>query len=438
MRTRLLTAILPALLLPAVTAAPAPRESKRFDWPQWRGPDRTDVSHETGLLKDWPADGPKLLWTYEEAGSGYSGPAIVGERYLTMGADDKQEYVLCLDARTGKRLWRTDYGARFKNGYGDGPRGTPTVDGELVYGIGGQGDLVCLKIGDGTRVWEKNLKRDLSGQMMSGWGYTESPLVDGDKVICSPGGAKGSLAALNKKTGDVLWRSKDLTEKATYSSPVVATIGGVRQYVQTVSAGGKESVGGVAGVAADDGRKLWEYERPGFRTAFIPTPVVHDDSVYITGGYGAGCDLIQIRADNGKFEAEKVYGENKDMQNHHGGVVLVGDYVYGRSDKGGWTCQEFKTGKVVWNENRKLEKGSLTCVDGMLYLYGEKSGTCVLIEASPTGWKEHGRFSIPRQTNIRSGSGGIWTHPVVANGRLYLRDQDLIFAYDVSAKGVAQ
>jgi hypothetical protein len=165
---------------------------------------------------------------------------------------------------------------------------------------------------------------------------------------------------------------------------------------------------------------------------------VHDNYVFITGGYGAGCDLIEIKADNGKFEADKVYGEKKDMQNHHGGVVLVGDYVYGRSDKGGWTCQEFRTGKVVWNESRKLEKGSLTCVDGMLYLYGEKSGNCVLIEASPSGWKEHGRLTIPRQTNIRSGSGGIWTHPVVANGRLYLRDQDLIFAYDVSAKGVAQ
>jgi outer membrane protein assembly factor BamB len=314
------------------------------------------------------------------------------------------------------------------------------VDGDFVYGIGGQGDLVCLKLADGTRIWEKNLKKDLNGQMMSGWGYTESPLVDGDKVICSPGGANGSLAALNKKTGDVLWRSKDLTEKATYSSSILATIGGVRQYVQTVSAGGQDSVGGVAGVAADDGRRLWEYERPAFRTAFIPTPVVHDGYVYITGGYGAGCDLLEVKADNGKFEAEKVYGENKDMQNHHGGVVLVGDYIYGYSDRGGWTCQEFKTGKVVWKENRKLSKGSLTCADGMLYLYAEKDGTCVLIEASPAGWKDHGRFTIPKESKARPPQGGpnIRTHPVVANGRLYLRDQELLFCFDVKAPAGGQ
>jgi outer membrane protein assembly factor BamB len=433
MKTRLLflLACLPALALPAVTAAPAPAERPRFDWPQFRGPNRDDISKETGLVKDWPMGGPKLVWTCEEAGNGYSGPAIVGDRFLSMGADEKSEFVFCLDVKSGQKLWQRPYGTRFKNAnWGDGPRGTPTIDGERVYGIGGQGDLVCLKLADGAIVWEKNLKKDLGGQQMSGWGYTESPLIDGDKLICTPGGSKGTLAALDKKTGDLLWRSTGYTDSAGYSSVVIGDAGGVKQYVQMTG-------GSVAGVAADDGRLLWRFacSNP---TAAIPTPVVQGDLVYSTSGYNAGCRLVKVVADGGRKEkAEEVYA-TKDMTNHHGGVVKVGDYLYGYSDaKRGWVCQEFNTGKVVWSES-KLSKGSLTCADGKLYLYAEKDGTCVLIDASPDGWREHGRFKIPKQTKGRPSGAGIRTHPVVANGRLYLRDQELFFAFDVKAGGGRQ
>ncbi len=432
MRTRLqwLTAFLPALLLPGVLAAPAPRESTRFDWPQWRGPDRTDVSRETGLLKDWPANGPKLLWTSEDAGAGYSGPAIVGERYLTMGADEKQEFVLCLDVHTGKRLWRSDYGARYKNGYGDGPRGTPTVDGEFLYAVGGDGDLVCLKLADGTRVWEKSLTKDLGGGRPV-WGYTESPLVDGDKVLVTPGGAKGTVAALDKKTGNVIWRSKGFTDGAQYGSLMIGNGGGVKQYVQMTAAS-------VAGVAADDGRLLWQFARKG-PVAAVPSVIIKDDFVFATSGYGAGCNLIKLTRDGDKITPSEVYA-NKDMTNHHGGVVLVGDYLYGYSDRGGWVCMDFQTGKVAWKENKKLAKGSLTSADGMLYLYSEKDGTCVLIESSPAGWKEHGRFKIPQESKARPPQGGpnIRTHPVVANGRLYLRDQEFLFCFAVKAPASGQ
>jgi hypothetical protein len=444
MKTRLLflVACLPALALPAVIAAPAPPGTSRFDWPQWRGPGRDDVSKENDLLKDWPKDGPKLLWTSEEAGNGYSGPAVVGDRLYTMGADEKSEFVICLDVANSKKVWQHDYGTRFKNAnWGDGPRGTPTIDGELLYGIGGQGDLVCAKVADGSVVWQKNLKKDLGGQQMSGWGYTESPLIDGDKVLCTPGGGKGAVAALDKKSGEVLWRSKEFTDPAGYSSLVIGNAGGIKQYVQMTGTS-------VAGVAAD-GRLLWRFPCTN-RTAAIPTPIVDGDLVYSTSGYSAGCRLVKVTTDAGKEKAEEVYA-NKDMTNHHGGVVKVGDYLYGYSDSAGaWVCQEFKTGKTVWPTNdkdakpeqkkavQKLGKGSLTCAGGMLYLYSEKEGNCVLIEASPEGWKEHGRFTIPKQTKGRPSGAGIRTHPVVANGRLYLRDQELIFAFDVRAKAGGQ
>jgi outer membrane protein assembly factor BamB len=401
------------------------------DWPQWRGPDRTDVSKETGLLKTWPSQGPKRLWTYRETGAGYSCPAVVGEHLFTLGADDKSEFVIALNVKDGTKAWSTEFAPTLRQDRGDGPRGTPTVDGDLLFGISGQGELVCVDTATGKKVWQKSFKKDLGGELMSGWGYSESPLVDGDKVVCSPGGKQGTLAALDKKSGTLLWRSKDLTDKAAHSSMIVATVGGIRQYVQLTAKG-------VAGVAADDGRLLFCYAEAGYRTAVIPSPICHDDDVFATSGYGAGCDLIHLVPSGGAFKAEKVYA-NKNMVNHHGGVVLVGDDVYGYSDGRGWVCLDFKTGKVVWAEKNQLGKGSLTCADGQLYCYAENDGTVVLVEASPAGWKENGRFTIPEKSKIRKPSGTkFWTHPVVANGHLYLRDQDLLFCFDVKDHGASQ
>jgi outer membrane protein assembly factor BamB len=266
--------------------------------------------------------------------------------------------------------------------------------------------------------------------MMSGWGYTESPLVDGDHVVCTPGGANGAVAALNKKTGDVVWRSQGFTDRAGYSSLVVSEAGGVRQYVQMTG----ESV---AGVAAKDGTVLWRFPRSS-RVAAIPTPVCFDNFVYVTSGYGTGCALLKLTADGGKFKADEVYA-NKNMVNHHGGVARVGGHIYGFSDGKGWVCQDVKTGAIVWQERNKLGKGSLTCADGHLYCYSERDGTLVLVEASTAGWKESGRFTIPQQSKLprppQQRSSNFWTHPVVANGRLYLRDQELIFCYDVKDGG---
>ncbi|MBI2925483.1 MAG: PQQ-like beta-propeller repeat protein [Verrucomicrobia bacterium] len=391
------------------------------DWPQWRGPNRDGVSAETGLLKEWPKGGPPLAWKATGVGAGYSSVSVVAGRIFAMGDVAGASSVIALDEKTGKLLWSAKVGG---TGGGDGypgPRCTPTVDGERVYAMNQFGDLVCVEAVTGKEVWRKNLTKDFGGRMMSGWGYSESPLVDGERLVCTPGGSKGTLLALDKKTGAVLWQSKDFTDNAAYSSVVAVKVGGVPQYIQLTDAS-------VAGVAPQDGRLLWRAARAG-RTAVIPTPVVHEDHVYVTSGYGVGCHLFKVGTSSPDFKAEQVYA-NKVMVNHHGGVVRLGEHLYGYSDGKGWTCQEFKTGKAVWQDKEKLGKGSLVYAEGHLYLRCQDGpGAVVLIEASPDGWKETGRFDQPDRSSANS-----WPHPVIANGKLYLRDQDVLLCYDVKAR----
>jgi outer membrane protein assembly factor BamB len=392
------------------------------DWPTFRGADRTDVSKESGLLKQWPAEGPKKAWVFDKAGLGYSGYAIVAGTLYTTGANDNgEEELIAINAENGTEKWRTVVGGRLSNGWGDGPRATPTVDGDRVYAMGGKGELLCASVRDGKQVWKASMTSDFGGKV-PGWGYTESVLVDGDNVICTPGSGAGTLVALNKLTGAKVWQSSDWTDGAQYSSAVAADINGTHQIVQ-------HTMNSIAGVDAKDGKVLWKQAFPQGKTAVIPTPIVKGNSVYMVAGYNAGC----MKLDIGPKNEVKVAYENTEMVNHHGGVILVGDYLYGYSDKGGWTCQDFQTGAVVWAEKGKLGKGAIHCADGMLYLLEENSGTVVLIEASPDGWKEHGRFKLDPQTTQRSPKGKIWTHPVVSNGRLYLRDQELLFSFDVKS-----
>ncbi|HSI62855.1 MAG TPA: PQQ-binding-like beta-propeller repeat protein [Candidatus Saccharimonadia bacterium] len=394
-----------------VAAAGAPG-----DWPTFRGADRTDVSKETGLLKKWPASGPKKLWTYEAAGFGYSGYAISAGVLYTLGAREEVEYLIAVDANTGKEKWVAQVGPLLTNGWGDGPRSTPTVDGDRVYALGGKGDLVCISTRDGKELWKASMTE--AGGKVPGWGYCESPLVDGKQVICTPGGPKGTLMALDKMTGKKVWQSEEWTDGAQYSSAIVIEHGGVRQYVQL-------TMQSFAGVNAANGKVVWKSSFPG-KTAVIPTPIYKDGQVYVAAGYGVGCKSVKL----GSPDPEVLY-ENTNMVNHHGGVVLVGDYLYGYSDKGGWTCQDFKTGEVKWAENGKLKKGAVHSADGMLYQLEAKSGTVELIEASPQGWNEHGRFLLEPQTTNRNPKGKVWTHPVVSNGKLYLRDQEFVSCFDL-------
>lgn len=388
------------------------------DWPQWRGPDRNDHSPDKGLLKSWPEGGPKRVWLNTDVGLGYAGYSIVGGKLFTLGLREDTEFLIALDANTGRELWATKVGSIYENRWGDGPRATPTVDGDRVYAMGGQGDLVCLQAADGKQVWSVSLVSEFGGEVQN-WGFTESVLIDGDLVICTPGGGQSTLAALDKATGKTRWKTGKLDDNAHYSSPIVIEHHGKRQYVKLTE---KK----VFGVAADSGELLWQADFAG-RTAVIPTPIYADGQVYVSAGYGVGCLAVKIASDS--KSAEVVY-ENKVMKNHHGGVIKVGDYLYGYSDGPGWICQDWKTGEEVWAD-KSLGKGAVHYADGMLYCLDEGRGTVVLAEASPKGWQEHGRFTLEPQTTKRSPQGRIWTHPVVVNGKLYLRDQELLFCYDV-------
>ena len=390
------------------------------DWPGWRGPNRDDLCTETGLLKDWPKTGPPLVWKATGLGEGYSTLAIVAEHIFTLGQRGPSSFVIALKVADGSPVWTVKLGQSGAPGDYAGPRNSPTVDGERLYALGHYGDLACFDTATGAERWRKSLTKDFSGTM-PGWGYAEGPLVDGNKVVVTPGGSQGAIIALDKTSGVVLWRTKDFTDHAHYSSLVPAEIGGVRQYIQLTAQS-------VVGVQASDGKVLWRASRRG-NVAVIPTPIYHDGYVYVTSGYGAGDNLFQINASGGKFSVKEIYA-NKVMVNHHGGVVLVGDYLYGYSDGKGWTCQEFRNGQARWQTKEKLGKGCLTYADGHLYLRQEDGpGTVVLIEASPEAFKEHGRFNPPFRSDKNS-----WTHPVISGGKLYLRDQDVLLCYDVKTR----
>ncbi len=386
-------------------------------WPHWRGPHRDGHSSDTGLMSQWPESGPEKVWMFKNAGKGYSGPAIVGGMFYTMGTRGNSTILLCLDANTGEEQWATEIGGILGNGWGDGPRGTPAVDGDRVYALAGEGNMVCASTKDGKIIWETSTSK-LGGKTPN-WGFSESVLIDGDKVLLTPGGDQGTVAALNKLTGKVVWQSKDITDKAHYSSIVAAEINGSKQYVQRTEKS-------IFGLNPDNGDVLWKTDFPG-RTAVIPTPIVLGNRVYVTAGYGSGCKAIEIQPNN---EVKELYS-NREMKNHHGGVVRVGGQVFGYSDGIGWLCQNLSDGSEVWSERKALGKGAITYADGKLICLDEGKGHVALLEASTEGYKELSRFTLDPQSEIRASRGKIWTHPVIVNGKLYLRDQDLIYCYKI-------
>jgi outer membrane protein assembly factor BamB len=415
------------------------------DWPQFRGPDRTGVSKETGLLKSWPEKGPRVAWTYRDAGLGFSSIAIAAGKAYTLGTRGPDEIVIALDATSGKELWTAKIGPIFtfpKNQWGDGPRSTPTIAGNRLYALGGQGILVCLDVANaGKEVWRKDFIKELGGEMMSEWGYSESPLVDGDLVIATPGGKQGTVAAFNKDTGTVVWRSKELGNKAPYGSAVVAEFNGVRQYIQSSFINATEGAV-LAGFGAKDGKMLWSAPLfSGDSYSVCPTPIVEGKVVYVTmlSDTNTNCHAFEIGPD---WKAKELYTKANQnvLKNNHGGVVLVDGYIYGHSEKQGWVCQAFKTGKKAWLERTAIEggSGSIIAADGKLILYSDE-GEVVLLEADPKQWSEISRFKLPELSKTpsqRDTSRGskVWAHPALAHGHLFLRDHELIFCFDVRGK----
>jgi outer membrane protein assembly factor BamB len=384
------------------------------DWPQWRGPRRDGVSAERGLLKSWPQSGPPLAWKVGGAGEGYSSFAVAEGRLFTLGARADREYVVAYDATTGKRLWEVPHGRRFTSNRGDGPRSTPTVDGNRVYAFGANGDLTALDVASGHIAWTVNVIRDFGGQNIT-WGLSESPLVSGDRIIVSPGGSGSAIVAVNKADGKLLWKSE--ADRAGYSSAVLHEMGGVRQAIYFT---GQRALG----IDLANGRVLWSYDRVANRTANIATPIAHGNHVFLSSDYGTGAALLQLTPAGGGITAREVYF-TREMRNHHASSVLTGDYLYGFSGAI-LTAMRFETGEVAWRD-RSVGKGSLVCADGRLYLFSE-GGVVGLAEATPEGYREHGRFSLA------IGSLPTWSHPVVSNGKLFLRDQDTVYAYDVRSR----
>jgi outer membrane protein assembly factor BamB len=417
---------------PPAAAEPARAGAPAGNWPQFRGPNRDGRSTDTNLLKQWDADGPTLVWKASGLGTGYSSLSIGGDRLFTMGDIEGSQYVLALSAADGRTLWKTKIGPSWVDRY-PGPRATPTVDGALIYTIGTEGDLVCLEAATGKVRWQKNLVRDFGGEVMSDWKFTESPLIDGDRVVVTPGAADAAIVALNKTTGAAIWKAKIPAlgpggrDGAGYSSIVISNGGGVKQYVQLLGRG-------VVGIRAADGEYLWGYNRVANGVANIPTPIVHGDFVFAASGYQTGSALLKLApAPGGKVTATEVYFlDGKTFQNHHGGFVLVDGHIYGgHGHRNGMpACVELATGQVKWgggvNPIRNDGRGSaaIAYADGHVY-YRYENGLVILVEATPQGYHEKGKLQLETSDLLS------WSYPVIAGGRMYLRDKDDLYVYDL-------
>ncbi len=424
--------LLSCLLLSfSVTALAAGKADKAGAWPQWRGPQRDGISPAGKLIQSWPEGGPKLLWRSTGLGAGYSSLAVVGDAVYTMGDDGGFQYVVAASSKDGKVLWRTKVGSEWVDQFG-GARSTPTYDDGRIYAISTEGLLVCLAAKDGKEVWRKDLPKTYGARMAAGnnyeWKFSESPLVDGDRVLVTPGMPDAALVALNKKTGEEIWRSQYTytgekgDDGAAYSSVVVSHGAGVKQYVQLMGRG-------IMGFDAKDGAFLWSYDRICNKVANIPTPVIDGDHIFTSTGYGTGSALLKLVKRDGGVAAEEVYFlPGNELQNHHGGIILhKGNLYLGNAhNKGFPVCVDLKTGKKKWGPERNDGKGSaaISMADGHLY-FRYQNGLMVLIEATPEGYKEKGKFMIPDVGNFS------WSHPVIAYNKLYLREQGNLFCYEI-------
>ncbi|HEX3719719.1 MAG TPA: PQQ-binding-like beta-propeller repeat protein [Verrucomicrobiae bacterium] len=409
-----------------VAVAMAPGLLWADNWPQWRGPQRDGISHETGLIGEWPKEGPRMLWKTDDIGRGYSTPAVVGDRLYVManeGVDN--EFAEALDAASGKRVWSTRIG---KVGGPDqqpnfpAARSTPTVDGDALYVLSSDADLACLDRKTGHTRWQKNVRAEFGGKP-GPWAYAESPLVDGDAVVCAPGGSEATVVALRKETGELIWKcALPEGDEAAFSSAIIVEADGLRQYVRLLAKG-------LVGIEAKSGRLLWRYSKPVSQfDANIQTPVASGDYIFCSAT-GTGAGLIKLKADGSKIEPEQIYF-NANSPTAIGGVVKVGDFLYGTTADA-LLCADFQSGRTKWKE-RSLGAASICYADGRLYLHGE-NGEVALVEATPKGYHEKGRFTPSGEPSHSNPMEKAWAYPVVANGRLYIRDHGDLWCYAVKA-----
>jgi outer membrane protein assembly factor BamB len=413
-----LNAILSLTLWLLILVLPASAD----DWPQWRGPDRNGISNEQGLLSQWPEGGPKLLWQITNLSNGYSTPSVAGDHLVVMVNEGlENETIRALNVKDGSQIWSVRVG---KVGNPDqrpnfpAARSTPTVEGDRVYALGSDGDLVCLQANNGKIIWQKSLRTDFGGEP-GRWAYAESPLIDGDKLICTPGGSEATLVALNKLTGEVIWKAAVPDGKdAAYASVIITNNRGTKLYVAFIGTG-------LVGIDAQTGTFIWEYKNTK-GNANIPTPVALNDLIYSSASRTGG-GLIQLTSPEDSVRFREIYFDSK-LPTANGGSILIGDYMYGSNNQT-LQCVEFKTGKVMW-EDASIAPGSLCSAENLLYFHGE-NGDMALIQATPDGYHELGRFSPPDQPAKANNMEKAWVYPVVANGRLYIRDKNCLWCYDI-------
>lgn len=396
------------------TPAPMTTTASGGDWPSFRGPNRDNRSTETGLLKSWGPSGPELAWTAQRLGEGYASVSIADGKVFTMGNRGSNEMVIALSLEDGRELWATPNGNAFREGQGNGPRGTPTVDGNFVYALGANGDLSCLNASSGQVRWRKNILQAYGGSNIT-WGISESPLVDGNTLVVSPGGRGGTVVAMDKASGREIWRCMvPGNPKASYASVIPAEVGGVKQYIAFTG-------GGIVGVNARTGQAMWGDNASSNGTANCSSPMIYNDIVFSASSYGTGGAALRLQSAGGRTSANRLY-HTRDMKNHHGGMVIDDGFVYGTND-GILTCLELESGQIRWRE--RSSKGSVVYADGHIVHRSER-GPVTLFEATPSSFVEKGRFDQPQ----RSGRPA-WSHPVIADGKLFLRDMDKLLVYNI-------
>ncbi len=409
------------------------------DWPGFRGPNRDGISPETGLLKKWPTEGPAKLWTAKNLGLGFGTPSVADGTIYGIGTRDGKDGVWALKEADGKELWFTPFADK-AGGLGsqtNGPASSPTIHKGKLYAVSADGTLTCLDAKTGANKWSKSYTKEFGGAVPK-WGYTESVYADGDKIICAPNGKGAAIVALKADNGDVIWKSDVGTVGGGggYSSPLKATFGGVPMYVALLG-----SSSGVVGVNAETGKLMWQYKSTPATggVAQIPTPIVKGDLVWVSTSYGGGAALLQIVSkDKGTFEAKEIKAYKKpQLNNHHGGMVLVGDHIYFGHDQnqGQPVCVELKTGEIKWGPEKSPAGGAgsaaVLYADGLLY-FRYQNGTLVLIEPSADSLKVVSSFKLP-PPDVKSHSAS-WPHPVIVNGKLLIRDQTVMYCYDLKAK----
>ncbi len=383
------------------------------DWPQFRGPTRDGISTETGLLKQWPEKGPKMLWSYPDLGKGYASLTVVGGKIYTTGCEGKTGFLYCFD-NAGKLLWKVSYGPEW-TGSNPGTRTTPTFDGGKLYLMSGLGNICCLDAKTGKEVWSVDTFKTFGGKNIS-WGISESVLVDGDKVFCTPGGPDASVVALNKATGETIWTTKGLSDKSAYCCPRIIAHGGKRILLTMLQQT-------VVGIDPATGKVLWKFPHKVSHDINAVAPAFKDGMIYLTNGYDHGGLAIQLSADGASVT--KKWSE-PELDVHHGGVVLLGSDIHGAGTEGQWMCLNLLSGKIKY-KSKLVGKGAIIFADGLLYGYGE-GGTVGLIQPAAGGYKLISSF------DIQLGDEEHWAHPVVSNGVLYIRHGTALMAFDIKSK----